>query len=347
MTGDYGLLAQLGTPLLLLDAALRVVFVNDEMATWLSVQRLVGAGLDRIPFVDPALLEDAHRACREQRAIVHRGLTLSGTHGHVGRRCDVLLTPLLAAGPGGDAAAPVLALEFHPLASDAPPAGELLQALAHELRNPLGGIRAAAQLLARGHRDAESQELCSILIEESDRLTRLAGRLLGSAPEMRPATTNVHRVLERVAALAEAEFPGLGIRRDYDPSLPELAADADGLVQALLNLVRNAAQVGARTVTLRTRAERHVLLGRETVRLALRIDVIDDGPGVPEAIRDRLFDPWVSARPGGTGLGLATALAQVRSHGGSLSCRSLAGDTRFVMLLPVRGGALAVAGGGS
>ncbi len=214
-----------------------------------------------------------------------------------------------------------------------------LQGLAHEVRNPLAGLRGAAQLLARRNRDdADAQRYVEVMLHECDRLGALVDRLLNPASGQAMVPINVHQVLERVRLLAEAAAQhegGARLLRDYDPSLPELVADADRLTQAVWNLVRNALEAGARQVRLRTRAERNVLIGERTHRLALRVEVEDDGCGVSDDLAERIFLPLVSGRADGTGLGLTLVQQVAREHGGQLSCRSRPGHTLFTLLLPV------------
>ncbi|MBS0403052.1 MAG: PAS domain-containing sensor histidine kinase, partial [Proteobacteria bacterium] len=225
---------------------------------------------------------------------------------------------------------------------------ELLRNLAHEIKNPLGGIRGAAQLLAleAAARDfAESAEYTDVIIHEADRLQALVDRLL--APHQRALVlgeVNIHEVCERVRAVVLAEFPrGLDIRRDYDASLPELRGDRERLIQALLNIVRNAAQAlaaritaGDACITLRTRVARQLTIGQQRFRLAIELQVEDNGPGVPPELRERIFQPLVSGRADGTGLGLALAQTFVQQHEGTIEYESTGGLTRFKLLLPVR-----------
>jgi two-component system nitrogen regulation sensor histidine kinase GlnL len=215
-----------------------------------------------------------------------------------------------------------------------------LKGLAHELRNPLAGLKGAAQLLARHAEQrgdtADQRELVALIESEVGRLAGLIDRLLSPAPARPPAPFNIHAVLERVLRLAEADA-GWAVRmvRDYDPSLPEPMGDEDRLVQATWNLVRNAFEAGASTVTLRTRAEHGVRIGDDQHALALRLEVVDDGRGVPDELAERLFLPLVSGRAEGTGLGLALAQQVAREHRGSLAYRSRPGHTVFSLLLPV------------
>lgn len=221
---------------------------------------------------------------------------------------------------------------------------DLVRNLAHEIKNPLGGIRGAAQLLAMEMPTRELSEYTSVIIHEADRLQSLVDRLL--APHRRPqvvADVNIHEICERVRALMLAEFPrGLALVRDYDTSIPEFCGDREQLIQAVLNVARNAAQAlagriaaGDARIVLRTRIARQVTLGRQRHRLALELHVEDNGPGVPEEIRDRIFQPLVSGRAEGSGLGLTLAQTFVQQHQGTIECDSVPGRTVFTMLIPL------------
>src|SRR4249919_1580813 len=211
-----------------------------------------------------------------------------------------------------------------------------LKGLAHELRNPLAGLKGAAQLLARRVADdATGRELTALVESEVDRLTALLDRLLSPAPPRPFEPLNIHVVLERVLRLAETDA-GWAVRlmRDYDPSLPDVLGDPDRLTQSTWNLVRNAIEAGAANITLRTRAEHHVRIGDTPHVLALRIEIVDDGRGVPEELAERIFLPLVSGNAAGSGLGLALAQQVAREHRGSLAYRSRPGHTVFTLLLP-------------
>ncbi|MEY4749965.1 MAG: hypothetical protein RIQ60_2179 [Pseudomonadota bacterium] len=222
---------------------------------------------------------------------------------------------------------------------------ELIRNLAHEIKNPLGGIRGAAQLLEMELPNRSLNEYTQVIIHEADRLQALVDRLL--APHRRAPTVadiNIHEVLERVRAVILAEFPrGLQIVRDYDTSLPEFRGDREQLIQAVLNIAHNAAQAlgeriatadGARIV-LRTRCARQVTVGRQRFRLALELHIEDNGPGVPPELRDRIFFPLVSGRDGGSGLGLTLAQDYIQQHQGVIEVESEAGRTLFKILVPL------------
>ena len=211
---------------------------------------------------------------------------------------------------------------------------ELIRNLAHEIKNPLGGLRGSAQLLERELDKPELREYTQVIIKEADRLQTLMDRMLTPhrAPHIEPLS--VHEVLERVRSLVKAEF-GIVIERDYDPSLPELVGDREQLIQAMLNIARNSAQAGSKHIVFRTRAVRQITILRHRYRLALELQVMDDGPGVPEKIQDRIFNPLVSGREGGTGLGLSLAQTFVQYHQGVIEFESRPGRTTFRILLPL------------
>jgi len=220
---------------------------------------------------------------------------------------------------------------------------ELIRNLAHEIKNPLGGIRGAAQLLEM-EIDPQLKEYTRVVIHEADRLQTLVDRLL--APHRRPhlvGDVNIHEVCERVRSLILAEFPrGLRFVRDYDTSIPEFRGDREQLIQTVLNIAHNACQALAQRIesgdaqlTFRTRIGRQVTFGKQRYRLALELHVIDNGPGVPDAIKDRIFFPLVSGREGGSGLGLTLAQTFVQQHHGLIECDSVPGRTDFKILIPL------------
>ena len=211
---------------------------------------------------------------------------------------------------------------------------ELIRNLAHEIKNPLGGLRGSAQLLERELEKPELREYTQVIIKEADRLQGLMDRMLTPHRAPRPEAVSIHEVLERVRSLVRAEF-GLEIQRDYDPSIPELVGDREQLIQASLNIARNAVQAGARHITFRTRSLRQITVMKQRHKLALELQVVDDGPGVPEEIRERIFNPLVSGREGGTGLGLSLAQTFVQYHQGVVEFESRPGRTIFRILLPL------------
>jgi two-component system nitrogen regulation sensor histidine kinase GlnL len=217
---------------------------------------------------------------------------------------------------------------------------ELIRSLAHEIKNPLGGIRGAAQLLERELDRPPLIEYTQVIIGEADRLQTLVNRLL--MPHRLPTyrRTNIHELLARVAGVVQAEFPDITMQSDFDISLPEFEADPEQLTQALLNVVKNAAQAlqtvgGRREILITTRVARSVTLAKRRYRLALAVSVEDNGPGIPDELRDKIFYPLVSGREGGSGLGLTIAQTFVAQHNGTIECESAPGRTVFTILLPL------------
>ncbi len=237
----------------------------------------------------------------------------------------------------------------------------VVRGLAHEIKNPLGGLRGAAQLLERELSDASLKEYTRIIIGEADRLRNLVNRMLGPNALPQKTLINIHHVLERVRSVVLADtpldvlaasvsagnsanasrhlgvVPGVRIIRDYDPSIPDFQADQDQLIQAVLNIVRNAVQaVGdSGDITLRTRIQRQVTINQQRYKLAVRIDIVDDGPGIPPDMLENIFYPMVTGRPEGTGLGLSIAQSLINQHQGLIECSSHPGQTTFTLLLPL------------
>jgi len=213
----------------------------------------------------------------------------------------------------------------------------LARNLAHEIRNPLGGLRGAAQLLERRLPDESLKEYTGVIMKEADRLTALVDAMLGPTRPARLARVNIHELLEHVLRLTASEAPQLKLERDYDPSLPELSLDRDQMVQALLNIARNAREAlnGRGSITFRSRVLRQFTIGQRRHRLAACIDVVDDGPGIAPELQPRIFAPLVSGKSGGTGLGLSIAQELVNRHGGLIECVSAPGQTVFSVILPL------------
>ena len=333
----------LATPVAWADAEGRLLGGNPAFASWLGIspRRLPGLPLVALEVEGESLARLLGGDPERDFARLRR-LPLAFPGSETPRFADVSLTRrgdgwLVEAHPvdefpGED---PALAL---PSALSA-----ALRGLAHELRNPLAGLKGAAQLLARRAGDDDARELTGLIGSEVDRLAALLDRLLSPAPPRPFEPLNIHAVLERVLRLAENDA-GWAVRlvRDYDPSLPEFRGDADRLTQAVWNLVRNAIEAGAANVSLRTRAEHALRIGDELHPLVLRLEIADDGRGVPEELSERVFLPLVSGRAEGSGLGLALAQQVAREHRGSLAYRSRPGHTVFTLLVPmdvIEGGA--------
>ncbi len=214
---------------------------------------------------------------------------------------------------------------------------QMVRQLAHEIKNPLGGLRGAAQLLERELPTEPLRDYTRLIIREADRLRKLVDNLLGPGAPPNKISVNPHEMLQHVYQLLRSEAPGgVAILRDYDPSLPPVYADRDQMIQAMLNLGRNAVQaVGdSGRVTLRTRAVVNATIGTRRHRVVASIQFDDNGAGVPPEIADTIFYPLVTSRPGGTGLGLAVAQDLVTRHGGLIEFESRPGQTVFTLLLP-------------
>jgi len=222
---------------------------------------------------------------------------------------------------------------------------DLVRGLAHEIKNPLGGIRGAAQLLAAELNSEELADYTNVIIEEADRLHKLVDRLVGSKQPLKMQPTNLHEVLERVRSLVDAEISGNGIEllRDYDPSIPPVLADSSQLIQAMLNIVRNAMQAlfspkvdhSLGRIYLRTRIIRNATIGAKFHRLVASIKIIDNGPGIKPDMIDSIFYPMISGRAEGTGLGLSITHSIINQHKGLIECESRPGATCFTVLLPI------------
>jgi two-component system nitrogen regulation sensor histidine kinase GlnL len=215
---------------------------------------------------------------------------------------------------------------------------DLLRGLAHEIKNPLGGLRGAAQLLEKELADPSLHEYTDIIIREADRLHSLIDRMLGPNSRPKPACVNIHEILQYVRKITEAEAPsGVQIYSDYDPSIPDFNVDRDHFVQVFLNLIGNALNAlnGQGNIVLRTRIQRYLTIGNKLHRLVGCFEIKDDGPGIPDNIKDSLFYPMISGRPEGTGLGLSIAQTLVNQHGGLIEHHSKPGSTVFTVLIPL------------
>lgn len=328
----------LSTPVAWADASGNIGGVNAAFARWLgiSARRLLGQPLAALEIEGDAMARFLENIDRDILRLHRMAL---GMPGEAPRFAEGWLSRVEDGG---------WLLEAHPV--DEFPSGDpgqalpnalsaALKGLAHELRNPLAGLKGAAQLLARRahQRDGseDERELIALIESETERLNGLLDQLLSPAPQRPHALLNIHAVLERVLRLAETEGGwSVRLQRDYDPSLPELPGDADRLTQAVWNLVRNAIQAGAGSIILRTRVEHGSRIHDHLHAMALRVEIIDDGRGVPDELAEHLFLPLVSGRAEGTGLGLALAQQVVREHRGTLSYRSRPGHTVFTLLLP-------------
>ena len=339
----------LTTAVICLDAKLAVASINSAGESLFEVGRRHAVG-EPLPQVITAFAPHVARlkgALESGTGFIEREMALRRSGEPITVDCTV--TPILL-GKGTGLLMECLALDRHLrisrdelLLSQHQASRELIRGLAHEIKNPLGGIRGAAQLLEKELPDSGQREYTGVIIREADRLQNLVNRMLGPnrAPQKTPV--NIHEVLEHVRQLCEAEgHAEIHFLRDYDPSIPELVADREQLIQAVLNVVRNAMQAiaggrGEGAITLRSRTRRQFTIGGTRYRLVIQIDVEDNGPGIAPAMIDRIFYPMVTTRAEGTGLGLPMAQYLIHAHGGVIECRSRPGCTVFSMYLPLNG----------
>ncbi len=348
MKQDQGILDSISTGVVALDDSLRVTALNAAGQALLetSESRAIGSHaselvMDTVEWQDTLREVLSSKTSRANRSVA---LTLhSGQEIHV----DVIMTPATDDEGTFSLLVELMAVDRllrisrdEKLTASQETSRAVIRGLAHEIKNPLGGVRGAAQLLARALPSEEVTEYTRVIIQEADRLRDLVDRLLGPNRELEPETLNIHEVLEHVRDLITAEsVNAVTVIRDYDPSLPEFSCDRAQLIQAVLNIMRNAMQAASSAedceIMLRTRAQRQFTVGNRLHRLVCRVDIIDNGPGIPEDILPAVFAPMVTSRAHGTGLGLSISQSIIHMHGGVLECDSRPGETRFTFYLPM------------
>jgi two-component system nitrogen regulation sensor histidine kinase GlnL len=335
----------LATAVVLLDTNQSVRYINPaaENLLAISAKNIVGVPLDRVFAESSLITAGVNYAIENNCSYTQHDLPVA-VQGRNRLEVSCTVTPAEIAGVEG------FLIELSPLhqqlriareerlLDQSVQTRELIRNLAHEIKNPLGALRGAAQLLDRELERPELHEYTQVIMKEADRLQSLMDRLL--TPHRLPQVTqfNIHEALERVRSLLLAEFPdGIAIHRDYDVSLPPLTADREQIIQALLNIARNAAQAmqGRGMITLRTQVARRVTLAKKMYRLAMMVQIVDNGPGVPEDLKDKIFFPLVSGREGGHGVGLTIAQTFVSQHHGTIELESQPGSTCFSILLPI------------
>ena len=338
--------------LLWLDARLQVVYLNPSAESLLGVSlrqahrqpvRAIMPGEASLPEVLRQSAESGHPCTFREMSLHAAGRDVM---------VDCAISPLIDPELGEGVLVEMMDVERHlriareeQLLAQQQATRSLLRGLAHEIKNPLGGLRGAAQLLHGELEQAEQREYTEVIMREADRLRALVDRMIGPHVLPRKRMLNLHEPIEHVRRLVSMEMQDSHVRlvTDYDPSIPELHADPDLLIQAVLNIVRNAMQAlagqqGAKII-IRTRVQRQFTLGSTRHRLVARIDIEDNGPGIPPDLQDTLFLPMVSGRPGGTGLGLAISQALIAQHGGLIEYASQPGRTLFTLLLPIEASA--------
>ncbi len=346
---DRSIVDGMNTAVLMFDRDLKLVRMNPAAEDLLAVSENQNVGvelgelwLDPVPYVLAA-----QAAFQGDNPITERNMRLILSDERI-LRVDCTFTPLQDSDDCSSVGGLLIELlsvdrsmriaKEEQLVSQNETARAIVRGLAHEIRNPLGGLRGAAQLLERELDGPDLREYTQVIIGEADRLQNLLDRMLGprDLPNKRPL--NVHEVTERVRSLVQAESPAaLRVERDYDPSLPDVVGDYEQLIQALLNIARNAvlALDGVGKIILRTRIQRNLTIGATRHRLVVRIEVEDDGPGIPPELMESIFYPMITGRADGTGLGLSIAQSLVNQHQGIIECVSRPGCTLFSLLLPV------------
>ena len=348
-THSLRILENLNTSVMLVDQQLALRSINPagELLFELSARQIVGLPMSELLPGNPLLIDALQQALESGHPFTEHGVRLL----LAGKRditIDCTVTPL-----HDDQGTSELLLEWIPVDRLLRLAREenmldqhtvsraLIRGLAHEIKNPLGGLRGAAQLLERQLPEKALKEYTRIIIHEADRLRNLVDRMVGPNTPLKKQAVNIHQVYEHVRSLILAEFPeGIAIERDYDPSIPEFSADQEQLIQAVLNVVRNAAQAlnNNGIITLRTRIERQYTIGQHRHRLALRAEIEDNGPGIDEELREHIFYPMVTGRAEGTGLGLSIAQVIIHQHDGAIECMSRPQQTIFKIHIPLGNG---------
>ncbi len=342
------ILDNLTTAVLTFDADLRLTSINPagEMLFEISAKKAVGQKLAELLPHARLATRTLSQTLESRHPVTARGVPLK-LPGHRIITVDCTVTPLTDAGPDALLVELTQVDRLLRLARDENMLERqaanraVMRGLAHEIKNPLGGLRGAAQLLERELPDQALREYTRIIIHEADRLRNLVDRMMGPHKPLKKQPVNIHEILEHVRKLMLVEVPvGLTLERDYDPSLPEFEGEPEQLTQAVLNIVRNSAEAIQHqgVIRLRTNIERNFTIGQKRHRLVLRADIEDSGPGIPEDIQDHIFYPMVTGKAGGTGLGLSIAQDIVAKHGGLIECHSRPGHTVFSIYLPLENG---------
>lgn len=334
----------------MLNADLHIEYINpaSEDLFQISRRRATGTRLDKVMYIDDAFQVRLKNAFIDIHPISEYEACLQ-LHGGRKLIIDYVLSPLQQPEQPMLLILEISHMDRHlriareeQLLSEQSATRNLIRGMAHEIKNPLSGLRGAAQLLERELPSEALKEYTQIIIGEADRLQSLVNRILGPNDIPRKRNTNIHQVLEHVRQLIQVETPkdsGIGFTLDYDPGLPEIMADAEMLIQAVLNITQNAIQAldGRGQVTFKTRPLRHFTIGHTHHRLVLKTDIIDTGPGIAEDLQAHIFFPMVSGRAQGSGLGLSIAQTLINQHDGLIKMKSRPGKTVFSIYLPLSG----------
>lgn len=341
------ILDQLSVGLMVFDSKNTLVLMNNAAEELLDISQRKAVGVQANVLLDSSGFDilKCFKRCRLYGAKVTEHLV--SLRSHIGENSNISLamTPLVSgANDEPDVLVELMGLNHflqvdqeEQLLTQSELVTDMLRGLAHEIKNPLGGLRGAAQLLSKELNGGYSDYI-QVIIDEADRLRTLVDRMLGSSDLPNHQDINIHVIMERVRQLVEAEVDSsIKIQPDYDPSIPDITADKDQLIQAVLNIVRNAAQAVKEggLITLRTRIHRNFTIGEVAHKLAVKIDVIDNGEGISAQMQKKIFYPMVTGRTEGTGLGLSIAQINVQRHGGIIEVSSKPGCTVFSTILPL------------
>ena len=340
------ILDHINEAILLFDKDLRLTYINPagEILLADSAKHLIGNFAQTLfKTAHSSLFTDLLQRLHQNEPMVDRELILEGLHQSF--TVNLSATPMLENGVLSEILIELQQVDRHlritkeeQLLAQQNTSRMLVRGLAHEIKNPLGGLRGAAQLLDLELHDPELKEYTQIIIAESDRLQELMDKMLGPNKPANKSPLNIHEVLERVRQLVAVEAgSGITLKTDYDPSIPELFADKNQMIQALLNIVRNAIQAIQNTgnIIIKTRIQRHMTIGRKLYKLVAKIDIIDNGPGIQPGLMGQIFYPMITGRPEGTGLGLSIAQSLINQHNGLIECESEPGHTVFSIFLPI------------
>ncbi|NQY26880.1 MAG: PAS domain-containing protein [Piscirickettsiaceae bacterium] len=338
----HNILENLTTAIVVMDKSLRVNTLNSaaEVLFEISQRQASDIPIESLLAGDCKLLDSLHRVQKTGQALIEREVTL-----YIPSTGDVVVDCAIKLVETENAESYILLelaqLDFQQRISrdeSLHAQQQVLRGLAHEIKNPLGGLRGAAQLLERQLDSDDLKEYTAIIISEADRLQNLMTKMLGSHQQSEPAMVNIHQILQRVRQLVFAEVDSrLIIKGDYDPSIPEFSADFDQLVQVFLNIVQNAVQAlhAVGNVILRTRIKRNINIDQKHYRLGVCIEIEDNGPGIPKDLIETIFFPLVTGRAEGTGLGLYLVQNLVQRNNGMVSCTSGLGRTVFSVTFPL------------
>lgn len=342
---EHLLLENMGTALLLLDKKQRLQYLNPaaEMLLEKSARRVQGRRIDLVCPKQPDMLSFLQSAKKRQQPLIKHKIPLTLPSGHN-------FTATFSSTPVEINNSASLLIEITRVDSELNPEHDqkhrqqysatraLIRGLAHEIKNPLGGLRGAAQLLESELNNPEQKEYTSIIMAEADRLHALIDRMLRPSQSPQKQAINIHEIIEHVRKLIQAEAgQGISVRRDYDPSIPNLWLDRGQIVQVLLNIMGNAVEAlaGAGEIILRTRVLRQHIINGERYPLSACLEIIDSGPGIPENLQPQVFFPMISGKANGTGLGLSIAQSLISQHDGVINLHSRPGETRFEILFPI------------